>query len=127
VAVIEGAGGLLTPLGQDFNARDLIAALRAWPLLVCPNRLGAVNQTLLTLDALPRAAAARTRVVLVAPERPDASTASNRSLLGEFIPLHRIISLPRLRDPFAARASAHPGVRRALRCLDRSSVPHGGA
>ena len=54
VVLIEGAGGLLSPLGEDFDSRDLIAALRATPIVVCPNRLGAVNQVLLTLEALPR-------------------------------------------------------------------------
>src|SRR5487761_2264526 len=31
VVLVEGAGGLLSPLGENFNARDLIAALRATP------------------------------------------------------------------------------------------------
>ena len=53
VLLVEGAGGLLSPLGEDFNSRDLIAALRATPIVVCPNRLGVVNQVLLTLEALP--------------------------------------------------------------------------
>src|SRR5208282_5318771 len=54
VLLVEGAGGLLSPLGENFDSRDLIAALRATPMVVCPNRLGAVNQVLLTLAALPR-------------------------------------------------------------------------
>src|ERR1700690_504574 len=54
VVLIEGAGGLLSPLGVNFDSRDLIAALRATPMVVCPNRLGAVNQILLTLCALPQ-------------------------------------------------------------------------
>ena len=40
VVLVEGAGGLLSSLGEGFNARDLIIALRAVPIIVCPNRLG---------------------------------------------------------------------------------------
>jgi len=43
VVLIEGAGGLLSPLGENFDSRDLLTALRATPIVVCPNRLGAVN------------------------------------------------------------------------------------
>src|SRR5450755_4375727 len=42
--LVEGAGGLLSPLGEDFNSRDLILALRAAPLVAAQNRLGVVNQ-----------------------------------------------------------------------------------
>ena len=44
VLLVEGAGGLLSPLGGNFDSHDLIAALRSTPMIVCPNRLGAVNQ-----------------------------------------------------------------------------------
>ena len=54
VMLVEGAGGLLSPLGEDFDSRDLIAALRATPVIVAPNKLGAVNHILLTLAALPK-------------------------------------------------------------------------
>ncbi|TAL05911.1 MAG: dethiobiotin synthase, partial [Verrucomicrobia bacterium] len=47
IVVVEGAGGLLSPMGEDFDSRELIAALDAWPVIVCPNKLGAVNQVLL--------------------------------------------------------------------------------
>ena len=83
VLLVEGAGGLLSPLGENFNSRDLIASLRATPIIVCPNRLGAVNQVLLTLEALPRGARPRARVVLMSPPQPDASTRTNAGLLAE--------------------------------------------
>ncbi len=34
--LIEGAGGLLSPLGENFDSGDLIAALGAVPLIVAP-------------------------------------------------------------------------------------------
>jgi dethiobiotin synthetase len=105
VVLVEGAGGLLSPLGVGFNARDLIAKLRATPVVVVPNRLGAVNQALLVLAALPRAAARRAQVVLVTQSRPDASARSNAALLAEHLGRDRVHRLPRLRNP-AQAASA---------------------
>jgi dethiobiotin synthetase len=94
VLLIEGAGGLLSPLGENFNSRDLILALRAMPIVVAQNKLGAVNQALLTLEALPEKFRAQSKVVLVAPPKPDAATNSNAKLLGQFFDPAQIYSLP---------------------------------
>jgi dethiobiotin synthetase len=96
VLLIEGAGGLLSPLGENFNSRDLILALRAIPIIVAQNKLGAVSQILLTLEALPKNVRAKARVVLVAPRKPDASTKTNAKLLAEFFDADRIFLLPRV-------------------------------
>src|SRR5216110_2837004 len=71
VVLVEGAGGLLSPLGEGFDARDLIISLRTVPIIVCPNRLGVVNHALLTVEALPRVVARRAAVVLLSSRRPD--------------------------------------------------------
>ncbi len=96
VLLVEGAGGLLSPLGRNFNSRDLIVALRAMPIIVAQNKLGAVNQVLLALEALPKNLRAKAHVVLNSPQRPDASTKTNASLLAEFFDAERIFLLPRL-------------------------------
>jgi dethiobiotin synthetase len=118
VLLVEGAGGLLSPLGENFDSRDLIAALRATPIVVCPNRLGAVNQVLLTLAALPRSASCRARVVLMSPSKPDASTSTNASLLAEFLDAKRIFCLPRLGGRFdPEKVLKDSRVRRTFRGL----------
>jgi dethiobiotin synthetase len=94
VVIVEGAGGLLSPLGEDFDSRDLIQALRATPIIVCPNQLGAVNQVRLVLEALPRATAGKARVVLVNQAKPDAASRTNLALLREFIAANRIRVMP---------------------------------
>ncbi len=86
VLLVEGAGGLLSPLGENFNSRDLISALRATPIIVAPNKLGVVNQILLTLEALPKNLRAKARIVLISPPKPDAATKSNTKLLAQFVP-----------------------------------------
>jgi len=95
VLLVEGAGGLLSPLGENFNSRDLILKLRATPIVVAQNKLGAINQILLTLEALPEKFQKKARVVLVAPPKPDAAAKSNVKLLAEFFPAERIFTLPR--------------------------------
>jgi len=118
VVLVEGVGGLLSPLGENFDSRDLIAALRATPMVVCPNRLGAVNQVLLTLATLPRSASCRARVVLMSPSKPDAATNTNAGLLAEFFDAKRIFELPWLGGRFdPEKVLKDSRVRRTFRVL----------
>jgi dethiobiotin synthetase len=94
VLLIEGAGGLLSPLGENFNSRDLILALHATPIIVAQNKLGAINQVLLTVEALPENLRAKTRAVLMSPPKPDATADSNGKLLAEFFDSEKIFQLP---------------------------------
>lgn len=110
--VIEGAGGLLSPLGQNFNSRDLLCALGAGPLIVCPNRLGAVNQALLVLEALPCGLADRAPVILSAASA-DPTSASNVTLLRELLGAQRVQVLPRVNPA----GKLNPRVRAMLAAL----------
>ena len=92
VLLVEGAGGLLSPMGQKFNSRDLIAALRATPVVVAPNRLGVVNQILLTLEALQESFRAKAFVVLMPRPGPDLAANTNARLLAEFFDARRIMT-----------------------------------
>jgi len=116
--LIEGAGGLLSPLGEQFDSGDLIAALGALPMVVAPNRLGAVNHILLTLEVLPRSASAGARVVLMSPPKRDAAAATNAGLLAGFFDAKRIFTLPWLGENFSAgEVLKNPQLRRTLRAL----------
>ena len=50
--IIEGSGGLLVPLGGRLLLIDLIRQMRLRVLLIAGNRLGAINSTLLSVEAL---------------------------------------------------------------------------
>ena len=91
--LVEGAGGLLSPLGENFDSRDLITALRATPVIVAPNQLGVVNHIRLTLEALPKNFRAKAVVVLMTPAKPDSATASNAGLLQK-LQVQNICQLP---------------------------------
>ena len=103
--VVEGAGGLLSPLGEDFDSRDLLARLKAVPLIVLPNRLGAVNQARLVWEALPNGARKIARIVLMEQRVKDASARSNGALLQVFVPAARIIQLPWMEPLAGAKCS----------------------
>ncbi len=52
LTIVEGAGGLLAPLCENFLVLNLIKELNLPVLVVCRTALGSVNHTLLTLDRL---------------------------------------------------------------------------
>ena len=120
VLLIEGAGGLLSPLGENFNSRDLILALRAMPIIVAQNKLGSVNHILLTLEALPKDFRQKAKIVLMSPPKPDAATKSNAKLLERFLWQEKIVLLPWLGEKFVlAEVLKIQQVRRTLNLLAR--------
>ena len=50
--IVEGAGGFYSPLAEDGQNADLASALQLPVIIVINDRIGAVNQTLLTLQAV---------------------------------------------------------------------------
>ena len=52
--VVEGAGGILVPLNEKKLFIDVVETLALPVIVVAANRLGAINHTLLTLDALQK-------------------------------------------------------------------------
>jgi dethiobiotin synthetase len=118
VVLVEGAGGLLSPLGEGFDSRDLITALRAAPIIVAPNKLGVVNQLLLTLEALPANFRQAAKVILMSPPKPDSSSKTNPHLLAEYIDAKKIHLLPWLGKFFdAGQELKNLRVQRTLRAL----------
>ena len=75
--LVEGAGGVLAPMGEDWAIRELIVRLELSVVLVGRAGLGGVNHALLTLECLQRAGA--TVIALVLNETTDASTAVEQS------------------------------------------------
>ena len=50
--IIEGAGGLMVPITQNYKMIDLINELKCKTLLVTPSKLGCINDTELSIEAL---------------------------------------------------------------------------
>jgi len=54
ILLIEGAGGLMVPILQDYFMVDLAKELDAKVLLVTSSKLGMINDTMLSIEALER-------------------------------------------------------------------------
>jgi dethiobiotin synthetase len=52
ILIIEGAGGLFVPITATYKMIDLISELKCSTLLVTPSKLGCINDTLLSIEAL---------------------------------------------------------------------------
>lgn len=94
--LVEGAGGLLSPIAWGFTPLDLGVALRAAALVVAADRLGSINHALLTITVLERAGLGVAAVVFSAPETPDASSGTNAASLRRMRPDLRVHTWPRI-------------------------------
>jgi dethiobiotin synthetase len=86
--IVEGAGGWLVPVTRDFSMADLAAEFALPVLLVAANRLGVINHTLLTVEAIKSRGLRCTGVLLNQPLPPaedDAAVATNPGVLGELL------------------------------------------
>ena len=83
--IVEGAGGLLSPLAAELTVCDLAVALKLPLLIAARPGLGTVNHTLLTLQAA-RAAGLNVRAVVLTPwpERPSRPERYNREAITRF-------------------------------------------
>jgi dethiobiotin synthetase len=117
VLLVEGVGGLLSPITWDWTVVELARTLGATALVVGSDRMGTISHVLLTLSALELAGVPVTGIVLTAPEAPDASTGTNAAAIARLGGLERVATVPRLADPVAAGAHVAP----ILRWLDAES------
>lgn len=100
-AIIEGAGGLLSPLTWSHTSLDLARELQASLVLVVPDCLGALNQSRMAMAAAREAGVSVACVVLSGGVRPDHTTGKNRDGLlkcAEFQGLNapQVLELPHL-------------------------------
>jgi dethiobiotin synthetase len=103
--LVEGAGGLLAPLGKDYTARDLIRRLDCKTMVVCRNRLGVINHLILTAEALQHAGIKEFAVAMMGVKKPDISAASNPRMIRQRLPANPVICLPYL-GPRASKKGA---------------------
>jgi dethiobiotin synthetase len=102
VLIMEGVGGLLTPITWEWSVVELARAVGAVVLLVAMDRRGVVNHAQLTLSALELAGLPVAGVVVTSPETPDSSTGNAAAAIARLSGLERVLDLPRAADPGAA-------------------------
>lgn len=98
IVLVEGAGGLLSPLTWQATARELAQELDASTLVVASDKLGTLNHTMLVLETLDAAEIPVCGVVFSAPQIPDTSTGRNAQTLRDFLDFERVAELPRVED-----------------------------
>lgn len=107
--IVEGVGGLLVPLADDYSVRDLAVDLDL-PLVVAARPgLGTINHTLLTLAAARAAGLHVAAVVLTPwPASPDAVELSNRETIARLgdVEVHSLEHVPSVHPDDLARAGA---------------------
>jgi len=91
--VIEGCGGLLVPLGENYSVKDLISNLNCRVLIVGKNQLGTINHTLLTAAVLKEDGINASRVVLMENACRDVSAETNQKTLEGFFGKHNVVKL----------------------------------
>jgi dethiobiotin synthetase len=86
--IIEGAGGVLVPINDTYLMVDLIKKLGAPVILVARTTLGAINHTLLSLEALRSRNIAVLGVIMNGEQNPQNSNSielyGRTSVLAEF-------------------------------------------
>jgi dethiobiotin synthetase len=115
--LIEGIGGVMVPLGNGFSVLDLIANLSCSTVVVSRNKLGTINHTMLTVDAMQHAGIKEFKVVLMASQETDFSANSNGRILCELLAPRPVIPVPFLgRNParFAAVKRSEKKVKKTL-------------
>jgi dethiobiotin synthetase len=79
--LIEGVGGLLAPLTKGKTVASLGQALGAQLIVVAPNRVGVINQVLLTIEAAAKRDLEVVLVVLMGEKETDDSVPENMDLI----------------------------------------------
>ena len=116
--IVEGVGGLLTPLTDSYTVCDYALALGLPVLIAARPGLGTINHTLLTVAAA-RAAGLEVRAVVLTPwpSRPSRLERSNHETIARMAGVE-VEGLPRVHDPqrdALARAAEGLPWRRWLR------------
>ena len=115
--VVEGVGGWMVPIAEDYFVKDLAAEMKLPVLVVALNRLGCLNHTMLTLSSIAASRARCVGIVLNSPTARDSDfpLATNRDVLS------RITSVPILPQIDAQTASIPPEWAHILRPSAMSS------
>ncbi len=102
ILIVEGVGGLLVPLAEEFTVRDLAVALGLPVVIAASPGLGTINHTLLSVESA-RSAELDVRAVVLTPwpETPAELEHSNRNTI-ERLGKIEVIGLSHVPSPTAA-------------------------
>ncbi len=103
--LVESAGGVMVPLNDNFIFADLLKAFDLPVVVVAANRLGVINHTLLTLEALRSRGLRVLGVVLNRIcEGDEPSLSSNAEQISKFGKVDVLADVPYIEAPGRERA-----------------------
>ncbi|MGC4032761.1 MAG: dethiobiotin synthase [Tepidisphaeraceae bacterium] len=111
--VIEGAGGVLTPVDEQRTMRDLIAAFGLPAVVVARPNLGTINHTLLSIEAL-RNAGIHVAGVVINRYPPDTAGTAEETAAAEIERLGRVPILAIVPDEKWTPPAPPPGAISSL-------------
>ncbi|MBN1493303.1 MAG: dethiobiotin synthase [Candidatus Omnitrophica bacterium] len=103
--VVEGIGGLLVPITRDYFVSDLIADLGLPVIVVGRVNLGAINHTLLTVEALKKRSLTIKGIIFNTLQERETTTVekTNPAVIRELTHVPMLGVLPYIRDIDIAR------------------------
>lgn len=101
--LVEGAGGLMVPISDDYFAIDYVVEHRLPLILVTNGRLGSINHTILSLEAIERRGIELKAVIYNEYFDNDAVIAEDTSAfierwLGKRFPAAEFMRLPKIKS-----------------------------
>jgi dethiobiotin synthetase len=85
VCLIEGAGGIMSPLGREFTNLDVIATLDARVVLVAGTYLGTISHTLTACEALAARGRRPWAIVLSESQESPVTPGEAAQSIGQFV------------------------------------------
>ena len=106
---VEGVGGWMVPISENYYVSDLAAAMNLPVLVVAQNRLGCLNHTILTVQSVQKIGLECAAVVLNEMDgKSDVAVSTNREML------QGLLSVPILAGLTETTALLPPDWSRAL-------------
>ncbi len=123
VLVVEGVGGLLVALTDEFTVRDLAVALGLPVVIAAAPGLGTINHTLLSIESA-RAAGLDVQAVVLTPwpEAPGEMECSNRDTIARLGEIE-VADLGHIQGPAAADLARAGGALPWRRWCPESFIP----
>jgi dethiobiotin synthetase len=124
VVIVEGAGGVLSPLNRSECMADLIEALRAPTIIVARPTLGTLNHTRLTLHEIQRRALVIAGIVISKSEPGDLTILERDNLemieqMSDGLPVVYLPFIPNLHLPECITSGQRAHMVKTLAPLDR--------
>jgi dethiobiotin synthetase len=111
IVIVEGAGGLLSPLTDDGTMADLAVMLGLPLIIVAASRLGAINHALLTVRCAASMGLEILGVILSRPSPiPAESSLYDAAEIKRFAGAPVLADIPHLKDPGEARRLLPSGI-----------------